>query len=316
MASRPRTMATKTREPPVDGVLLLDKPQGITSHDLVSGTRRAMGQREVGHTGTLDPMATGLMVVTLGRATRISRFLEATLKHYEGTITLGRATDTMDAEGQTTHSAPVPELGEEAVAAVFASMVGPLAQVVPAYSAVKVDGERLYQKARRGEVVEAPVRTIEVGAFELLGLRGPELDFRVRVSKGTYVRSLAVEVGARLHGLPAHLSRLRRTQVGEFRVEEAQTLDGLDRLKARLRTPAEALAHFPALEVDAQGAKDVRHGRPLLARQVPATVPGGWVRVLDGPELIAVAEVRLDPEARAAAPGERAVAYACVLANP
>lgn len=309
-------MATKSREPPVDGVLLLDKPQGITSHDLVSGTRRAMGQREVGHTGTLDPMATGLMVVTLGRATRISRFLEATEKHYEGTITLGRATDTMDAEGQTTTSAPVPELAAEPVAAVLAGMVGALDQVVPAYSAVKVDGERLYQKARRGEVVDAPSRTIEVGAFELLALRGSELDFRVRVSKGTYVRSLAVEVGARLGGLPAHLSRLRRTQVGGFRVEEAQTLDGLGRANAHLRTPAQALGHFPPLPVDAQGAKDVRHGRPLKAAQLPSSVPSGWVRVLEGPELIAVAEVLLGPEARAAAPTERAVAYACVLANP
>lgn len=308
-------MATKTREPPVDGVLLLDKPQGITSHDLVSGTRRALGQREVGHTGTLDPMATGLMLVTLGRATRISRFLEATEKHYEGTITLGRATDTLDAEGQTTGEAPVPELAAGQVAQVFTSMVGPLEQRVPAYSAVKVDGERLYQKARRGEVVEAPVRTIEVGAFELLGLRGPELDFRVRVSKGTYVRALAVEVGARL-GLPAHLSRLRRTQVGGFRVEEAQTLEGLGRNNARLRSPAEALEHLPTLPVDANGAQDVRHGRPLKGGQLPPSVPRGWARVLAGPELIAVAEVLLDPEARAAAPAERAVAYACVLAKP
>lgn len=308
-------MASKTREPPLDGVLLLDKPGGITSHDVVSKTRRALGQREVGHTGTLDPMATGLMLVTLGRATRISRFLEATQKTYQGTITLGRATDTFDAEGTTTQEETVPTLDRAQLLSVFAGMEGTLEQVVPAFSAIKVDGERLYEKARRGEVVDAPKRTITVERFTLGEVRGPELDFEVVVSKGTYVRSLAVEVGVRL-GLPAHLSRLRRTFVGGFSVAEAQTLTELDRESARLRSPSEALAHFPALAVEGAGAADVRHGRPLKARQLPSDMPVGWVRVVEGGQLIAVAEVILDPKARAEAPGERAVSYACVLATP
>jgi tRNA pseudouridine55 synthase len=306
-----QTMAKPT-EPALDGVLLVDKPQGITSHDVVSKVRRGLGQREVGHTGTLDPMATGLMLVTLGRATRISRFLEATEKAYEGTITLGRATDTLDAEGTTTAEAEVPPIDRDRIDSVLAALTGAIDQQVPAYSAVKVDGERLYAKARRGEEVERPTRTIEVRSFECLGFDGAKIDFAVVVSKGTYVRSLAVSVGEGL-GLPAHLSRLRRTRVGEFTIDRSCALEGLSRQSAVILDASAALCHLPAIRVDEKGEDDVVHGRPLLGRQLDPALPAGWARVLrDDGELLAVAELG-DPAKRAADPSARALGYGCVL---
>ncbi len=303
------------------GVLLVDKPQGLSSHAVVQKVRRAFGQREVGHTGTLDPMATGLMVVLLGRATRVARFVEATEKAYEGTVALGSATTTFDAEGETTETSEVPALDRGAIERALAGLVGEIEQEVPIFSAVKVDGERLYRKARRGEAVEAPRRVVTVYALEAARIALPEIDVFVRCSKGTYVRTLAVQIG-RAVGLPAHLSRLRRTRVGAFAVADAIPVDRLTGGPEELLPLTAAVAHLPQLEVDAQAAEDVRHGRPLSVREVGplidalGLVRGAPLALVRRGDLLAVAEARIGaPELAGAAHSDRAVGYACVLVS-
>ncbi|MCK6547125.1 tRNA pseudouridine(55) synthase TruB [Myxococcota bacterium] len=310
------------RKPAASGVLLVDKPAGITSHDVVGRVRRIFGQREVGHTGTLDPMATGLLVLTLGRATRLARFIEATEKVYTGTVRLGRATTTYDAEGDTT-----AEVGPEVVAAIdtpriraaLASLTGSIQQTVPAFSAVKVDGERLYAKARRGEAVDAPVREVDIHALELLRFAPPDVDVEARVSKGTYIRSLAVQIGDAL-GVPAHLAALRRTRVGSHRVEDARTLDALTGDPSELVAPADALGELARIVLDAERARDVTFGRPLPIEALRGLELGGRragdpLRLVDGRgELLAIGLFEHDGDVLATAPrGSRAVRYACVL---
>ena len=253
----------------ISGVLVLDKPAGPTSHDMVAVVRRALGERRIGHCGTLDPMATGLMVVMLGRATRVARFVEAQEKAYVGTVTLGRATTTWDAEGEVVELASVPEIDRRAVDRALASLVGEIEQQVPIYSAVKVGGERLYQKARRGDAVEAPRRTVTVHELAATRIDLPEIEIFVRCSKGTYVRTLAVQIGAALE-MPAYLSMLRRTRVGFYDVKDAIRLDALTGAPSELRSMASAVEHLPRLEVDAEGAEHVRHGRPLSVRDPAA----------------------------------------------
>jgi tRNA pseudouridine55 synthase len=284
----------------LDGLLLIDKPPGITSHDAVQKVRRRIGQRDIGHTGTLDPMATGLLVLAVGRATRIARFVEDREKRYTGVVRLGRSTATYDAEGDTLEERAIDQIDEIAAAVdgVLARFVGPLVQKVPPYSAVKVRGERLYAKARRGEELgDLPEREVVVHSLRATRVAPPDIEIDTTVSKGTYIRTLAVQIGAAL-GLPAHLASLRRISVGDFRVEDASGVDG-----PFTPIPIErAVAHLPALELDAARADDVRFGRPIGA--VPGFVGGDPVRVIGpGGELLAIAF--------AAAPEFR---YACVLA--
>lgn len=206
------------------GVLLVDKPTGITSHDVVLGVRRRLGQRQVGHAGTLDPLASGLLPVLLGQATKLSTWATETDKAYRVTARLGVQTDTQDADGQVVATAPVPQdLTAELLAPVIASLTGPQEQRVPRYSAVKVDGKRLYERARRGEAVVPPVRSIVVHRLELVALRPPDLTLEVTCSKGTYVRALVSDLGDRL-GPGAHVTELRRTGVGPVGVQEAAPL--------------------------------------------------------------------------------------------
>ncbi len=322
--------ARRSGRPVASGVLLLDKPAGITSHDAVAAVRRAFGQREVGHTGTLDPMATGLLVVMLGRATRLARFVEASEKRYRATVSLGRSTSTYDAEGATEETASVPHFSLERLRAALDGLTGELLQQVPAFSAVKVNGERLYARARRGEAVEAPVRTVTVHRLELLGARPEEhpteVDLDLRVSKGTYVRSLAVQLGAAL-GVPAHLSALRRTEVGAFSVAEAVALDDLERAAAepgRLRPLEAAVAHLPRWELTAALADAVRHGRELDSAALGPVLKtsrdfaGGEPVALFAPggDLLGVAEAEGPREALLQGPARgRAARYACVLAD-
>jgi tRNA pseudouridine55 synthase len=308
---KPKTSST--------GVLLLDKPKGVSSHDAIKVVRRAFGQREVGHTGTLDPMATGLMVVMLGRATRVARFVEAQDKTYVGTVTLGRGTTTWDAEGEVTELSSVPELDARWVERALSSLVGEIRQQVPIYSAVKVGGERLYQKARRGDAIETPVRTVVVHELKATRIDLPEIDIVVRCSKGTYIRSLAVQIGRALE-LPAHLSMLRRTRVGPYDVADAVQPDALQGTPDELRTLLSAVEHLPVLEVDDRAADDVRHGRPLSVATVGpllrrAELPiGAPMAVVQGGELLAVAESKLaSADLAGAEPSDRAVGYACVL---
>jgi tRNA pseudouridine55 synthase len=240
-----------------DGLLLVDKPKGITSHDAVDAVRRAVGIRKVGHAGTLDPMATGLLVMGVGRATRLLRFLGDMDKEYEGTARLGEETDTLDAEGTVVRSAPV-DVAEAAVAEGMAALTGELRQRPPAYSAVRVGGRRLHREARAGRAVEAEPRTVRVDAFELGSFDGRDAGFRVVCSGGTYVRSLVADLGTRL-GTGAHLARLVRTRIGPFRVEDASPPDAPGSLLPLER----AVDHLPRLDLSEDEAEAARHGRPL-----------------------------------------------------
>jgi tRNA pseudouridine55 synthase len=285
------------------GVLLVDKPAGPTSHDVVLRVRRALGTPSAGHTGTLDPAATGLLAVCLGDALKLQRWLAEGDKAYQATVAFGAATDTEDATGQVTERGDATALTEAAVLAALPALTGELRQVPPMYSAVRVGGRRLHEAARAGEAVERQPRTVTVHALELLGLGPPGPDglrlarLAVRCGKGTYVRTLASDLGAAL-GVPAHLAALRRTAAGPFTLEQALPLDevealaaggkaGREALRARLVPPAEALP-FPAVEVDPPRARAVAQGKAI-------TAPGedGLRRVLGpGGRLLAVSELR------------------------
>lgn len=249
-----------------EGLLLVDKPGGMTSHDVVDVVRRRLGTRKVGHAGTLDPMATGLLVLGVGRATRLLRFLGDLPKTYEGTARLGVETTTLDADGQVTRERAVTAT-EAQVRIAMASLVGDSLQSPPAYSAVKVGGRKLYEAARRGEALEAAPRPIHVLEFELLASRGADVEFRVTCSAGTYVRVLLADVGAALES-GAHLTRLRRTSIGALDVVEAVE-------PALVGTPLpleRAVAHLPHLELSPEEAIAASHGRILG----PAAIAGPY----------------------------------------
>jgi len=212
--------------PEPEGVLLVDKPQGLTSHDVVDRIRRLYQTRRVGHAGTLDPMATGLLIVLVGKATKASQFLMSQDKEYLGEATLGVVTDTQDAEGETLETNPVPELTEAQVRAALASMLGEQSQVPPMHSAKKVGGQKLYDLARKGIEVAREPRAIRIDEFELLSWQSPKINFRVRCTKGTYVRTLAYDLGRKL-GPGAHLSMLRRTRSGRLDLTRGHTLPQL-----------------------------------------------------------------------------------------
>ena len=240
-----------------EGLLLVRKPAGVTSHDVVDAVRRALGTRKVGHAGTLDPKATGLLLVGVGRATRLLRFLGHLPKTYEGTGRLGEETDTLDAEGAVVRTAPVRVDAEELEEAMR-RLEGESLQRPPAYSAVKVGGTTLHRAARRGERLEAPPRPVRVDRFELLAFDGRDFDFRVTCSGGTYVRVLVADVGTSL-GCGAHLTRLVRTAIGPFRVEDAVPPE-----EVGPPLPLEAaVRHLPRVELTWDEAEAARHGRPL-----------------------------------------------------
>ena len=212
-----------------NGLLLIDKPQGITSHDVVARVRLELGERRVGHAGTLDPMATGLLIVLVGRATRVSQFIISLDKEYEGTIELGKVTDSQDADGEVMETRPVPEMTEADVRAAVQGFLGDQYQMPPMYSAIKIGGVPLYKKARKGEDVAREPRFIRVMSWDVLGFESPRIRFRLRCSKGTYVRTLAHDLGAKL-GCGAHLSSLRRTATDRFNVSQALTLEQIEKL--------------------------------------------------------------------------------------
>ena len=242
--------------PAPEGLLLVDKPSSWTSHDVVGRVRRLAGTRKVGHAGTLDPMATGLLVVGVGRATRLLRYLSELPKTYAATGRLGEETDTLDADGEIVRTAPV-DVSLAEVKRACALLVGESMQTPPAYSAVKVGGRRLYEAARRGEALQAPARPIRVDAFAVSAFDGRDLEAQITCSGGTYVRVLVAEVGRSL-GCGAHLVRLRRTAIGSFRVEDARPPG-----EARPEPLERAVEHLPSIRVDAEEARAVTHGRIL-----------------------------------------------------
>lgn len=218
-----------------EGVLLVDKPSGCTSHDVVAKLRRCLGMKRIGHAGTLDPLATGLLLMLIGKATKVSQFLMSLDKEYEGVMKLGETTDSHDSDGEVREVREVPDLAAEAVVAEMKTFVGDQYQTPPMFSAKKVAGVPLYKLARKGKEIEREPRFINVSKFELLEMDLPSLRFVLACSKGTYVRTIAHDLGERL-GCGAHLTALRRTRIDRFNVADAVTLEqveGMSRLEFR-----------------------------------------------------------------------------------
>jgi len=261
------------------------KPAGPTSHDVVDMVRRALGEQRVGHLGTLDPFAEGLLVVVVGRVTRLATFAAGWTKAYDGVIRLGVTTDTDDATGAVLKTAAV-EVTAQQLGAALGRFRGGYEQRPPAYSAVKIAGERAYRRARRGEVVEPAARRVEIEQLELVEYRAPDARFRATVGGGTYLRSLARDVGSAL-GCGGHLVSLRRTAVGPFRLEEAVAPEAVT--LADLRDPSALVGHLQRRDVTAAERDAVVHGRPV-ARD-PVADRGEPIALFSGSELLAVADV-------------------------
>jgi tRNA pseudouridine55 synthase len=274
----------------VNGVLVVDKPGGITSFDVVARVRRALGERRVGHTGTLDPMATGVLPICVGEATKLVPFLMGGDKEYEAEARLGVTTDTLDATGVVTSETNASQVSRTDVDRALQGFVGTIQQVPPMHSALRVDGQRLYDLARRGVEVEREARPVVVHAIDVLRFEAPTLVFRVRCGKGTYIRSLAADLGAAL-GVGAHLTALRRTRVGPFALGHAVAIDTLGP-ETRLLGLAEALSDHATVPLDDAQMRDVRAGklRTIATLRAPDGA-GSHVRLL-GPDgtLVAVAE--------------------------
>jgi tRNA pseudouridine55 synthase len=282
----------------MDGVLIVDKPEGLTSHDVVVAARRLLGEKRIGHTGTLDPLATGVLPLACGRATRLVRFLIASDKQYDATILFGVTTDTLDVTGEETgRSGRAPS--REALVAELRTFEGEQMQVPPAYSAKKIGGRRAYELARRDEPVELAAVPVRVSRLELLDYAHDRCRIALTCSAGYYVRSLVRDVGECL-GTGATLQSLRRTRSGEFTLDEALDLDKLAPIRdrtnpeARISNPGletvlipleKLLTGFPCVTVTAEGLARVSHGQHVRPADVAGTLPSPvaeWVRLLDG----------------------------------
>jgi len=244
------------------GLVVVDKPGSMTSHDVVSRVRRLAGTRKVGHAGTLDPMATGVLVLGLNRATRLLGHLTLTDKRYDATVRLGGTTTTDDADGDLVSSSPTDHLSEDDVRSALSSLVGEIDQVPSSVSAVKVDGRRAYARVRAGEEVELSARRVTIHAIDVVSLDLPDVKVAVHCSSGTYVRAIARDLGAAL-GVRGHLTALRRTAVGPFTLADARTIDELTESFTITPIADAARASFPALDLDVAQAADVRVGRRL-----------------------------------------------------
>jgi tRNA pseudouridine55 synthase len=259
--------------PSADGIVVVDKPAGMTSHTVVARIRRLAGTRKVGHAGTLDPMATGVLVVGLNRATRLLGHLQLADKSYDATILLGATTTTDDAEGSIVTTASVDGVTAEAIEAAVAGFRGEISQVPSKVSAIKVDGRRAYQRVRAGEEVALKARSVTVSRYDILDVRpvasGLEVDISVDCSSGTYIRALARDLGAEL-GVGGHLTALRRTRVGAFDLSGAETLESLAHSFEWLPIADVAAGTFPRYDADAEQAAAIRTGRPLSGLKLPA----------------------------------------------
>lgn len=250
---------------PVSGVLVVDKEPGWTSHDVVARVRRITGERRVGHAGTLDPAATGVLVVCVGTATRIVEYLGEMIKSYRATIRFGVETDTWDAEGQVVSTTDPRSLSRAALDALLRRFVGEIDQMPPMFSALKRNGTPLYQLARQGKSVERTPRRITIYRLTLLRWASPDLELEVECSKGTYIRALAHDLG-QVTGAGAHLAALRRTATGHFTLDQALTLDELAADKAwrqALVSPAEALRHMDSVVLADEAVVELSFGRAI-----------------------------------------------------
>ncbi|QRY43624.1 tRNA pseudouridine(55) synthase TruB [Mycolicibacterium boenickei] len=273
---------------PEAGLVIVDKPAGMTSHDVVGRCRRLFGTRKVGHAGTLDPMATGVLVVGIERATKILGLLTATDKSYSATIRLGQTTTTEDAEGEVLQTVSAAHVTDDQIESAVAALRGDIEQVPSAVSAIKVDGQRAYKLAREGQTVELAARPVHIGRFEVLAVRRVDdfvdVDVDVDCSSGTYIRALARDVGTAL-AVGGHLTALRRTKVGRYGLDEARTLDDLS-AQARLSYSLDeaCLVGFPRRDLTDAETEDTRHGRALAPAGIDgiyaATAPDGRVIAL------------------------------------
>jgi len=277
------------------GILLVDKPSGMTSHDVVDYIRDKAKMRRIGHTGTLDPAATGLLVLCLGTATRLSEHLTGLDKVYEGSMRLGVTTDSYDLDGTIVEERPVPALDIETIKNACAKFTGDFMQMPPMVSAVKVGGERLYKKARQGKVVDRPARPVTVREFEVIGYEPPDVSIRVRCTRGTYVRSLCHDVGQQL-ACGAVLASLRRTAVGQFSVDDALALDALkEEDVARRLIPIDNALELPEVILRQGRRATVVAGGSLDPDDLtqPCSVNAGWVQIKTASgKLLALGQVK------------------------
>ncbi len=303
---------------PAAGILLVDKPQGLTSHDVVARTRKFVGTRKVGHAGTLDPMATGLLVLGINNATRLLTWIVGLDKEYTATIRLGAATNTDDADGELGQRADVAALAaatDEAIAAEVAALTGQILQRPSSVSAIKVDGKRAYTLARGGQELVLPARPVTILDFDVLAIRRSEwvdVDVRVQCTTGTYIRALARDLGAAL-AVGGHLTVLRRTRIGPFGVEDAAAID--DTMRSKLRAPAVVATElFGRIELSAEQARELGNGTRIPLQAVTPTARWAAATPEDGtPSSTPIAAV--DPDGRLVGLIEVVAGRAHVLAN-
>ena len=271
----------------MNGALLVDKPAGVTSHDVVAICRRALGTKSVGHTGTLDPFATGLLIVLVGKATRLARFLDGFEKVYRATVRLGQGSDTDDATGTLGPKADSPQPTASQLEVALREFLGTQRQVPPAFSAKQVDGERAYARARKGEEVVLKAVEVTIHSLDLLRYEWPDIEIRVSCSTGTYIRSLARDLGAKL-GVPAHCAALRRERIGPFAVDRAHPLAELQTAGGTTAAipMAEVVAHLPRQELDPGEVPFIKNGR-----KVATELGTGPIALLHRGALMAIAEV-------------------------
>jgi len=277
-----------------DGILVIDKPEGVTSHDVVDSVRKVVGTRKVGHAGTLDPFATGVLIVGFNQGTKLLPFLQIDEKEYEGAVRLGVETDTLDRDGRILRETQCPPIGFEEMEKILASFVGKQSQVPPIYSAIKKEGVPLYKLARKGVEVEVLPREIEVYGITLRTLDIPDVSFTVRCSSGTYVRSLARDIGIKV-GCGGHLKSLRRTRSGRFCIDKAIPLDRLEGMGNNWVERAIGLRDalsLPEVMVDQSKAGMIRMGKELYLEDIcsGAAISGRFMLTCNK-ELVAVAEV-------------------------
>jgi tRNA pseudouridine55 synthase len=288
------------------GIVVVDKPPGMTSARVVAAVKRVSGAAKVGHAGTLDPFATGVLICLINHATRLARYLVDGWKTYEAEMRLGVETDTQDLTGREIATGPITEITDDAIHEAAGQFVGAIEQTPPVYSALKHRGRPLYDLARKGTPVQKPPRRILIDRLEVLHIRHPLVGFRVTCSAGTYVRTLAADIGSRL-GCGAHLTALRRTASGGFTLDGARTLDEIKQEKWAMVSMTDALSGLPTLVADEALVADIRHGRPIAKTSAIAdsAAPGHVIRVVDrNRRLLAVLEDR---------EGNPVFDYGCVL---
>lgn len=283
------------------GLLLIDKPSGLSSHDVVRQVRRIFKTRKVGHAGTLDPLATGVLPVALGEGTKLLQFLLSETKAYRATMRLGIATDTLDSEGQVVSTCDLPEDTIRRLSGQLPKFTGKIQQIPPMYSALKRDGVPLYKLARAGQTVERELRIVTIEKLELLNVSLPDVDLEVACSKGTYIRSLCADIGESI-GCGAHITALRRIRTGQYSIGECVSLEQLHEVRDILSHPAflsvdKALFYYPAIELSDAAATKLMHGVPPVLDELETPVqanPDDYVRLVYRARLLAMA--RFAPE--------------------